>query len=306
MVDPTSSQKTQMLSLLITANHVLDHYGLTDGFGHISVRDPMDSSRFYMTGSTTPGFVSSESDLAHYQINQDASPVVPGDPKSNTSPFSERFCHSEVFKRFPSVQSVAHSHSRDVIVAGVSGVPMRPMFHMAGFLGSEGAVPVFDIAECYDRNERMRNMLVNSSELGAALAESLCNDDKAAMRTVEADQTPDYTVSLQRGHGFTCWGDSIQEAVYRAYYTQENARVQMAATDHSVVSLGEVKTVPLGEQEIRDCASMNKASVHKAWAYWSRVVAVNPMYKNELLRARDVERERNYWKPTESNRMTPF
>ena len=49
--------------------------------------------------------------------------------------WSERYIHSEIYKRFPAVNSVVHSHSSDVLPYTVADVTLRPMIHMAGFLG---------------------------------------------------------------------------------------------------------------------------------------------------------------------------
>jgi ribulose-5-phosphate 4-epimerase/fuculose-1-phosphate aldolase len=57
------------------------------------------------------------------------------DPKSKKG-YQERFIHSEIYKRFPHVNSVVHSHSEAVLPYTMSGVPMRPTFHIAGFLGN--------------------------------------------------------------------------------------------------------------------------------------------------------------------------
>lgn len=254
----------------------------------MSVR--IDAKTFYMTGNVAPGFVSDLEDLAHYNI-EDALPVNPGDGRSNTSPYSERFCHSGIYRQFPSVKAVVHSHSRDVITVGVSGAEMRPMYHMAGFLGSY--VPVFDISQYYD-DKAPRNMLVNSNELGQSLASML------SART--SSGKPDYAVVLQRGHGFTTWGESIQEAVCRAVYTQENAKIQMGpslSNNASQANHLQPSLTPLSDQEIADCAKMNQASAFKAWAYWSRLINANPMYQNSIKDFRDTKGESDYWTRTE-------
>jgi len=57
-------------------------------------------------------------------------------------------------------------------------------------------------------------MLVSNEGLGAALAAHF--DDGVA-------------VTLMRGHGFTTVGDSIEEVVLRAVYTQKNSAIQNIA-----------------------------------------------------------------------------
>lgn len=56
------------------------------------------------------------------------------DPSSKKG-YQERFIHSEIYKKFPNINSVVHSHSDAVLPYTMSGVPMKPTFHIAGFLG---------------------------------------------------------------------------------------------------------------------------------------------------------------------------
>jgi len=49
--------------------------------------------------------------------------------------YAERFIHGEIFRMYSSVNCVIHSHAEDVLPYVTSGVPLVPLFHMAGFLG---------------------------------------------------------------------------------------------------------------------------------------------------------------------------
>jgi len=71
------------MALFITANYILDYYSLTDGFGHISVRNPGNRSTFYMTGSSSPALVRGLDDIAEYTVG-DAMPIP--EAGSNSSP----------------------------------------------------------------------------------------------------------------------------------------------------------------------------------------------------------------------------
>lgn len=113
-----------------------------------------------------------------------------------------------MYKARPDVQAVVHSHSPSVIPFSiVASVPMRPVYLMSGFLHS--GVPIYEI-----RNDAgMSDMLVRNIELGRSLARVL----------------GDKPVALMRGHGNVIVGPSIPLAVYRAIYTETNARLQMQA-----------------------------------------------------------------------------
>jgi len=83
-----------------------------------------------MCGYMAPALVTSANDLIQYQVS-DSSPVDPGAKKG----YSERFIHGEMYKMFPEVNCVVHSHAEAVLPYVTSGVPLMPVFHMAGFLG---------------------------------------------------------------------------------------------------------------------------------------------------------------------------
>jgi ribulose-5-phosphate 4-epimerase/fuculose-1-phosphate aldolase len=45
---------------LVTANHILYHEGVVDGFGHVSVRHPARPDRFLLSRSIAPATVRAE------------------------------------------------------------------------------------------------------------------------------------------------------------------------------------------------------------------------------------------------------
>jgi hypothetical protein len=119
-----------LFSGLVTASHILHHHGIFDAYGHVSVRSPDNSSTFWMPCNMPPALVSSAEDLVEYKV--DSAEAV----EKNAKPgYLERHIHSEIYKRFPTVNAVVHSHSSDVLPYTVSGVPLRSTIHMAGFLG---------------------------------------------------------------------------------------------------------------------------------------------------------------------------
>src|SRR5947208_11400344 len=61
------------------------------------------------------------------------------------TPYLERFIHSEIYRAYPAVQAIVHSHSPAVIPFGVVATPLQPIFHMGSFLGL--GVPVFEIRD---------------------------------------------------------------------------------------------------------------------------------------------------------------
>src|SRR6516162_11414684 len=158
---------------LVAANRILAEEGVLDAYGHVSIRHPSDPNRYLMSRSLAPVLVTA-SDIMEYDL--DSNPI---DPRGRRSVI-ERFIHGEIYKLRPDVRAIVHSHSPAVIPYADTRVQLRPMNHIASFLG--GGVPVFEIR---DTAGPASNMLVSNPTLGHALA-------------VVLGQRP---VALMRGHG---------------------------------------------------------------------------------------------------------
>src|SRR5579884_232296 len=143
---------------LVAANHILAHLGVVDGFGHVSVRDPRDPARYLLARSMAPALVTA-SDVVTYDLANEAL-----DANGRTS-YLERFIHGAIYRLRPDVRSVVHSHAPDVIPFADSSVSLRPVYHMASFLGR--GVPVFEIR---DAAGPASDMLVSSNALRCARA----------------------------------------------------------------------------------------------------------------------------------------
>ncbi|KIW40059.1 uncharacterized protein PV06_08612 [Exophiala oligosperma] len=224
-----------------------------------------------MSRNMAPGTVSSASDLVEYLV-ESAEAVDPSAPRG----FLERYIHSEIYKRYPEVQSVIHSHSEAVVPFSINGVPMKPCYHMAGFLGS--GAPVWDIADSYGTNDT-RDMLICNNSLGSSLAGSFCNSDQAQTGTF-----PTNRVVLMRGHGFTALAESIEACVMTAIYTQKNAMIQTTAIiTHAMYNSGDSNAWPiyLTKDEARDATHTNSGAVHRPWDLWCREVEACSLYRHD-------------------------
>nr|POE71853.1 decarboxylase tropj [Quercus suber] len=213
-----------------------------------------------------PALVESESDLIEYYVDG-SNPVEPAAKKG----YSERYIHGELFKRYPSIQCVVHSHAEAVLPYVSSKVPMKPMFHMGGFLGSQ--IPVWDITAVYDDEHYQQDMLVNNEKLGASLASAFSISGRVSL---------DKNVVLMNRHGYTTWGKDIPSAVYRAIYTLINAGVQTNAMLLQAASKDDTPVEGLSERHCQDCQQMNEATQDKSWRLWTREVGVSPVYNNAV------------------------
>jgi ribulose-5-phosphate 4-epimerase/fuculose-1-phosphate aldolase len=124
----------------------------------------------------------------------------------------------------------------------VTGVALRPIFHLSSFLAL--GAPVFEIR---DAAGPATDMLIRTPELGAALARSL-------------DRAP---VALMRGHGDVVVAASVREVVFRAVYTEVNARLEVEA-----LRLGQGQVTFLNDAEAANATATNAGVVGRAWELW--------------------------------------
>jgi ribulose-5-phosphate 4-epimerase/fuculose-1-phosphate aldolase len=220
---------------LVAANRILAQLDVVDGFGHVSARDPRDPTHYLLARSMAPALVTL-ADIQTYDLQS-----RPLDPNARTS-YLERFIHGAIYAARPDVLAVVHSHTESVIPFADTGVPLRPMFHMASFLGT--GVPIFEIR---DAGGPATDMLISNAELGAALARTLGGAN----------------VALMRGHGMVAVGTNIPEVVFRAYYTGEDARLEAEA-----LRLG--TPTYLNAAEAAHSTQTNAALVGRSWALWKQ------------------------------------
>lgn len=229
----------KILDQLVAANRILAAENVVDGYGHVTMRHPDDPNRYFIARSIAPALVTRD-DIV--EMTLDSEPVDPDAPAS----YLERFIHGEIFKARPDVHSVVHSHSPTVIPFANSRTPLRAMMHVAGFLA--GRVPVFDIKDKFGPTD----MLVKNNDHGAALAQVLA----------------DRPVALMRGHGNVVTGDSVKLAVFRAVYTEANARMQLASRDLD----GPVTFID--EAEGAKCDEMIANTCERPWNLWKQKVGM--------------------------------
>jgi ribulose-5-phosphate 4-epimerase/fuculose-1-phosphate aldolase len=230
---PLAGVDAALLEDIVVGSRILADFGVVDGFGHVSARHPTNPNHFLMSRSLAPALVTAD-DLMEFDLDGNAV-----DARGRTV-FLERFIHGEIYKARPDVMSVVHTHSPGVIPFSVSKVPLRAMFHNPAFLAV--GVPVWDIRKDFGET----SMLVANAALGKSLAETL----------------GDKPVVLMRGHGDVAVGPSVKMAVFRAYYTDVNAKLQAQA----IALGGEPNYLTPGEGVKAD--QTNFAVMDRIWNLW--------------------------------------
>lgn len=219
---------------IAVANRILFHQRVVDGFGHVSLRHPSRPECFLLARSMAPALVTADDIIC---FGPDGEPL----DARGRSVYLERFIHSEIFRARPEVMAVVHSHSPSVVPFGVvREVKLRPICHMSGFLAP--AAPVFEIRDTAGPGS---DMLIRDRALGEALARSL-----GAQAAV-----------LMRGHGSTVVGVSLRQAVFRAVYTEVNAKLQADAMRLGAVTF-------LTDAEAAAASRTNDGQIDRAWELW--------------------------------------
>ena len=220
---------------VVIANRILAHEGVVDAYGHVSVRHPLDPARYLLSRSRAPELVE-RGDIVEFDLEGKS---VGGDTRA---PYLERFIHGAIYEARPDVQAVVHAHAEAVLPFTISATPLRPVVHMASFIGAR--IPVWDIRDNFGDT----NLLVVNTAQGRDLARGLGGE----------------RVALMRGHGFVAAGRSLPEAVRIGVYMPVNARVLLDA-----LRLGEVKALSRGEIEAHASMKPDDPAMWRAWEYWA-------------------------------------
>jgi ribulose-5-phosphate 4-epimerase/fuculose-1-phosphate aldolase len=236
-----------LLEDLVAAYRILAEHEIIDAYGHVSARSEQRADRYFLSRSLAPELVT-EADIQEYDL--DSNPI---DQKARDSDL-ERYIHGEIYKARPDVMAVVHNHSPSVVPYSITNIQLRPIFHMAAFIG-EG-VPNFEIRDI----QHGTDLLVRSPDLGLALA--LCLADKPA--------------AVMRGHGATVVGESLARAVGRSVYLEISAKMQTQAM--ALAGPGG-HVVYLDEAEV--AASVPRQDYSRAWPLW-RAKALAKMRGEDL------------------------
>lgn len=232
-----------LIADLVTASHILFDQGVVDGFGHVSVRNPVNPERFFLSMARAPSLVEA-ADIMEFDL----------DGKQTDGPrdkpiFQELYIHAEVFRARRDVNAVVHSHSPAVVPFGVVTTPLRPVSQTGSFLCA--GVPNFDLLDAFPD---AANLLVTSGDKGRQLAKVL-GDNPAV---------------LMRGHGDTVVGESLKQAVYRAIFTELAAKLTAQAI--ALSSGGPIKYIS-GQACERALASGNasgsREGLDRNWEIWA-------------------------------------
>ena len=224
---------------LVIANRILARENVLDAYGHVSVRHPLDASRFLLSCSRSPELVTQD-DIMEFDLQ---SRVIGNDRRRL---YSERFIHGAVYEARPDVNAVVHSHAREVLPFSIlTTARLRPVTHSACCIGPN--ISIWDPQDKFGDTD----LWITDEARARDMASRLEND----------------VVILMKAHGFVAASRSLLDVVRIAIYLSVNAQVLTDA-----LRLGEIK--PLTPGEIRAAGTGTEdPGIHKAllrgWQYWA-------------------------------------
>jgi HCOMODA/2-hydroxy-3-carboxy-muconic semialdehyde decarboxylase len=221
---------------LVIANRILANEGVIDVFGHISIRHPQRPDHYFLARSRSPELVE-RGDLMEFDL--DSRPI---DPQGRAM-YSERAIHGSTYQARSDVMSVCHNHARSLIPFSVTGTAIRPIWHVAGCIGTE--VPIWDSRDEFGDTD----LLVTTAAMGDSLARKL-GPQRAC---------------LMRGHGAVVAAHDLKAAVFVSIYLMVNAALVKEARE-----MGEVTYLSAGEIRLTEAMNFRARSQNRAWEYWAR------------------------------------
>jgi L-fuculose-phosphate aldolase len=177
--------------MLADALRMLERAEVIDFNGHMSCRVPGTDRILINSGKSVRSALTAEDVI---EIGMDGKPVG-----TEVVPPMEFHILTEIYKRRPDVNAVAHTHPVWSTLFSMAGEEVKPVTMQAAVLGP---IRLFD-----------RTASINERELGRQLAEALGND----------------RVVMLKSHGAAVVGADVIEAFVMGIYLDETARRQYMA-----------------------------------------------------------------------------
>lgn len=182
----TAPLEASLLADFVTGLRIMDGMGLTEGFGHLSLRS---EDGIWMTPAMGPGMATAE-DLV--LVDPEGKKVGGADrPLALETPM-----HLGIYRARPDVTAICRTHSAFAVSAGAVGTAIPASHGFSLMLGQ--TIP------CHREID-----LIHSAPMGDAVAASLGNAQAL----------------LIRGNGALAVGPTLRHAVVHAIYLEEAARI---------------------------------------------------------------------------------
>lgn len=218
-----------LAELLCSGGRILSYKGLNESFGHLSVRIP-NEDQFLITTRRALAFVKpSDIEIVSFSGEKLTHNSAEGAP-------NEVFLHAEVYKARSDVNAIARTQSHWCEVFGVVMEPVKPLHDFGAVIGGDTAI--LDLPTLGD-----------AKHVGEELVTVLGFKNAA----------------LLRGNGNVVLGGSIPEAVVRAIFLDESARIQYEASLLAPLLGKEVKYFDPYEVRLNGQALSRPDRIQRAW-----------------------------------------
>jgi L-fuculose-phosphate aldolase len=220
------------------ANRIIERFGLSNAFGHVSARIP-GTNTFCFPTRRSPGLANENRLL----VLDTEGNILAG----KGTPNSELWIHARIYAARPDVGGVVHAHPPACICLTQIGQPHRVVHNQGGAF--HAGVPEFE-----------RIGLIRTRELGDLLARRL-GDGIAVM---------------MRGHGITTALPDVRTATVAACQLEESAGMQLrmlaaAGGDPARIRVySREEAESLGDQ-------ISPRVVERAWEYYSIAAEARPL-----------------------------
>jgi len=221
------------------ANRIIERFGLSNAFGHVSARIP-GTNTFYISTRRSPG-LADENDLL--VIDTDGK-VLSG----SGTPNSEFWIHARIYAARADVGSVVHAHPPACISLSQLGEPHR-VVHNQG-------------SAFYDVPEYERIGLIRSSELGDKVAKSLGKG----------------VAVMMRGHGISTAFKDVRAATVAACFLEESAQLNLDMLAASGGNGKRIRAFTREEADLaNEQTGPGARASERAWEYYATVASQRPL-----------------------------
>lgn len=220
------------------ANRIIERFGLSNAFGHVSARIP-GTDTFYLPTRRSPGLANSGELL----ILDTEGRILSG----KGTPNSELWIHARIYAARPDVGGVVHAHPPASICLTQIGQPHRVVHNQGGAF--HAGVPEFE-----------RIGLIRTRELGDLLARRLGSGLAAMMR----------------GHGITTALPDVRAATVAACMLEESAGMQLRMLAAAGGDPARIRVYTREEAEsLGD--QIGPRVVERAWEYYAAAAEHRPL-----------------------------
>jgi L-fuculose-phosphate aldolase len=239
MEGETVSNEAALRRDVALANRIIERFGLSNAFGHVSARIP-GTNTFYISTRRSPGLA----DEDHLLVIDNDGKVLSGDGTPN----SEFWIHARIYAARPDVGAVVHAHPPACISLSGLGEPHR-VVHNQG-----AAFP--------DVPEYGRIGLIRSRELGDEVAKSLGGGGAVMMR----------------GHGISTAFKDVRAATVAACFLEESAQLNLGMLAAAGGDGKRIRAFTREEAKLADEQTGPAArAAERAWEYYAMVAQQRPL-----------------------------